>query len=276
MDHQDELKRSIRIYDLPPNFNATPIIEEFSKSGEIDEYKVGPTEILIIFKLFEAKEASLLYEGIEVGNATIKIDFEPKTLEVGTKTLEVSQSQENENRQSYQKIDEIPMTTSSWEFNQAPSFQAYKEKFENKIVEESPKKQEYELDRSNVIISTVLASDVLSSNNSEIVVEKNLYETNVIKEDFAELNESQRVIQNKSQKKEEEEILQRGISSVEQFFGKPAYNKDSLVTKIQEINVPSRERLAKNDKFHNVTNTGFLLIFTASWAFAWFVSSVSY
>jgi len=42
----------------------------------------------------------------------------------------------------------------------------------------------------------------------------------------------------------------------------------ALHSRLQETNVPARENLVKKDKFFNVVNRGFILVFTASWAFA--------
>jgi len=253
---EDKLKRSIKVIDLPPGFNHALIIEELSKAGEIDEHHIGPNEILVTYKLSEGKEASFLYDGIEIGSVKLKIEMEPTSLEVG---------QDSENRTSYQKLEEIPMTTSSWDFNQQPIFLAHKEKIENKIHDDQPKKPRYDLDQSNVIVSAVLGSDILvttSNSNPSEADKTSYYSKNVIKEEPEDAVYDSQKFDKKV--KDIPVILEREI------LGE---NRRSLVSKIQEMNVAPREELPKKDKFHNVTSKTFLLIFSATWAFAWFVSS---
>jgi len=221
--------------------------------------------MLITFKVSEAKEAASLYDGIDLGSVKVTIDSEPTTLDVGPTTLDVGK--ENENRTSYQKLDEIPMTTSTWDTNQVPGFLAYKEKLADKVHDEFKQKAEYELDRSNVIVSTVLGSIITTTSNHSDTDQVSNNLPNVIREDPAELIESKRFEPKKPATIEKVEQANR--PSAQSSGG----SSPNLVSRIQEINVPSRDELPKNDKFHNVTSKGFLLIFTATWAFAWFVSA---
>jgi len=262
--HHDKLQRSIKVKDLPPGFDAAPIIEELGKAGEIDDYKLGPTEILITYKVLEAREAASLYDGIEIGTVKVTIDSEPTTLDVG---------QENENRTSYQKLDEIPMTTSTWDTNQVPGFLAYKEKLADKVHDEFQKKAEFELDRSNVIVSTVLGSTVLGGIITATSIHSDSDQVsydlpNVIKEDPAE-----EFLESTKFEVKKPAIIEQAEQANRQSTKSVGGSSPKLVSRIQEINVPSRDELPKNDKFHNVTSKGFLLIFTATWAFAWFVSA---
>jgi len=281
---EDILKRSIRIVNLPQEYDAQPIIDVLKDAGEIVDTKIGTTDMIITYREEEGKQSALMFANFELGNIVLQIE-EPDSLEI-TKNLE--------SKSSFQKLDDIPMTSSNWNFQ--PGFGAFQDKKETGHEDHS-KKRNFEVDQSHVILSSELREEFVHKVDSDTPpanknVAQNYAATNVIPEEGEEaLSTSSKLYENKHKKhdridKIEEEVQEEFATEKHKEHKKEHEKKSSstfnitlesgvkaLHSKLQETNVPARETLLKNDKFFNVVNSGFMLVFTASWAFAWLVAS---
>jgi len=289
MSTEEILSRSVKITELPDNYEKNDIIETLAPIGEVVDSKCGKNEMLITFSNKEEKEASIFFDGNPIKNYVLHIEPNPTTLTVFTGIVEPvaiekaiekiekieekiekkiekiekieeieklekkleKQIEKAEEPVQYQKLDDIPMTSSSYDYSSELGFGLKKER--NSF--ELSKKKDFEIDQSNFLVCNVLYSEVVTLESTG-----SYKKTVVIAEDPNEVFEASQV--------KETKLAERAAAKSEEKAVK------HLQRTIEAINVPFRPQLPSDDKFYKVVNKSYLLVFTATWAFVWFIASM--
>jgi ribosomal protein L9 len=258
-NNEEILSRTIKLRNLPDNYDVQELLDHFKALGPIETFKEKKNELVIIFGEKEHKEAASFYHDTPFKNFNLDIDSEVKEYE---EFVEQEKQEKVEEPKQYAKLDDIPMTSSSYDCQSEFGFGSKKEK----ISEDLQKKKDFEIDQSNVLVSNVLYSDVFTSgsNNSYRKAEP-------IKEDPVNEIETSTVAPTSTATN-----VQTFETSRQEEPKKHQFNETTkqIIRTLEDINIPHRHKLATDDKFYGAINKGYVLVFTATWAFAWFVASL--
>ena len=279
---EDILQRSIRIYGLPPGFNPKPILDVITSSlSEIQDYKKGYTDLIVTFKSKDEKESAEILQDTDVEGYNIKMDVNLQDLNISEPAISSRVSELPIPKPALKNLTDINLEQSTFAFERQRTLEEQKPLIP--LIEQRP------IENYSAKISQ---NDNFSRNSEEIRSELRFPESpNIIKEEPRE-EETFRKPNTTSSKRASLEPEER---NAEPEFLKPASNptaKESfseednktvfvkgnalsdLHNKLQGANLPMRHTLHRNDRFFNSTKNEFLLVFTAAWAFIWFICSV--
>lgn len=128
-DFQDKIACSIKVVELPSDYDEKEIIDNLSNAGQIVGTKSGINDMLITFSNANEKELSKMYDGCPVGSKyTIKL-VDPIDLEVSKKGGDEQPKPETQSQPE-------PLLKAE------PNFTEPEPEIKQKPVEESPKKPE--------------------------------------------------------------------------------------------------------------------------------------
>mmetsp|Transcript_61539 Transcript_61539/g.71612 ORF Transcript_61539/g.71612 Transcript_61539/m.71612 type:complete len:202 (-) Transcript_61539:158-763(-) len=130
--HEEAIKRSLRVFDLPSHYEIDEITKIFENVGGIKEFKTGNNEVVLTFSDQNAKEMAKMYDGCSV--------LEKYTLKLEDATY-LDPKVHHESKKNFSNLNDLPESKSEY----VPASKLKKQ--EVKIEEEREKFVESETER---------------------------------------------------------------------------------------------------------------------------------